>query len=100
MTWPQTGATHYHAQLGLPDKGRANKGLVVCYIVWLESMKEVGLRHSQGAWVWRDMVPCCGQAGYGDQLPQHPIETYLHNIVTFNTTVCLSGSTKLIFSNT
>ncbi len=26
----QTGATHYHAQLGLPDKGRAIKGLVVC----------------------------------------------------------------------
>ena len=24
------GATHYHAQLGLPDKGRAIKGLVVC----------------------------------------------------------------------
>ena len=29
MTWPQTGATQYHAQLGLPDKGRAIKGLVV-----------------------------------------------------------------------
>ena len=26
----QTGATHYHTQLGLPDKGRAIKGLVVC----------------------------------------------------------------------
>ena len=31
MHWPKTGATHYHAQLGLPDKGRAIKGLVVCY---------------------------------------------------------------------
>ncbi len=30
MPWPQTGATHYHAQLGLPVKGRAIKGLVVC----------------------------------------------------------------------
>ena len=30
MPWPQTGATHYHAQLGLADKGRAIKGLVVC----------------------------------------------------------------------
>ena len=29
MPWPQTGATQYHAQqLGLPDKGRAIKGLV------------------------------------------------------------------------
>ena len=30
MPWLQTGATQYHAQLGLPDKGRAIKGLVVC----------------------------------------------------------------------
>ncbi len=30
MPWPQTGATQSHAQLGLPDKGRAIKGLVVC----------------------------------------------------------------------
>ena len=29
MPWPKTGATQYHAQLGLPDKGRAIKGLVV-----------------------------------------------------------------------
>ena len=38
MPWPQTGATHNHAQLGLPDKGRAIKGLVVRYEVWLGSM--------------------------------------------------------------
>ncbi len=30
MPWPTTGGTHYHAQLGLPDKGRAIKGMVVC----------------------------------------------------------------------
>ncbi len=30
MPWPKTGATHYHAQLGLPDKGRAIIVLVVC----------------------------------------------------------------------
>ena len=30
MPWLQTGATQYLAQLGLPDKGRAIKGLVVC----------------------------------------------------------------------
>ena len=29
MPWPKTDATQYHAQLGLPDKGRAIKGLVV-----------------------------------------------------------------------
>ncbi len=27
---PETGATQYHAQLGLPDKGCAIKELVVC----------------------------------------------------------------------
>ena len=30
MPLPKTGATQYHAHLGLPDKGRAIKGLVVC----------------------------------------------------------------------
>ena len=38
MPWPQTGATQYHAQLGLPDKGRAIKGLVVCNNRDLESL--------------------------------------------------------------
>ncbi len=31
ISWPQTGATHYHAQLGLPDKGVQSKG-------WLSDM--------------------------------------------------------------
>ena len=30
MPWPQSGATQYHAQLGLTDKGREIKELVVC----------------------------------------------------------------------
>ncbi len=30
MPWPQTGATQYHVQLRLPDKGSSLKGLVVC----------------------------------------------------------------------
>ncbi len=40
MPWPKRGATHYHAQLGLPDKGLAIKGLVdiVCYSWDLESL--------------------------------------------------------------
>ena len=38
MSYPKTGATHYHGQLRLMDKGRAIKGLVVCYIVWLGSI--------------------------------------------------------------
>ncbi len=32
LLWPQTGATHYHAKLELPDKDRAIKGFVVCYV--------------------------------------------------------------------
>ena len=29
IPWPKTDTTLYHAQLGLKDKGRATKGLVV-----------------------------------------------------------------------
>ncbi len=49
MPWHQTGATHYYTQLGLPDKGHAIKGLVVCYPVRLESMKRMALKQAQGA---------------------------------------------------
>ncbi len=38
MPWPQTGATVYHAQLLLPAKGRAIKGLVVCKSLDLEPL--------------------------------------------------------------
>ncbi len=30
MSWPQTGATHYHAQLGIRDNDRAIKGFIMC----------------------------------------------------------------------
>ena len=30
MPLPKISATHYHAQVSLPDKGREIKGLVVC----------------------------------------------------------------------
>ncbi len=30
MPWPQTGATQYHAQVGLPGKGCTIKELVDC----------------------------------------------------------------------
>ncbi len=38
MVLPQTGANNYRTQLGLPDKGRAIKELVVSFAVWLGSM--------------------------------------------------------------
>ncbi len=66
----QTGATHSQAKLGLPDKDRAIKDLVVCYVVWLGSIKGVGLRICARL----GLVPCCGRNGYRAQTPQHPIE--------------------------
>ena len=33
MPWSKTGATLCHEQLGLPDKGRAIKELVVCFVL-------------------------------------------------------------------
>ncbi len=58
-----------HAQLGILDKDRAPiKGLVVCFVVLLGSMKGMVLGLAQGAWV--------GQDGYRAQVPQqHPIAT-------------------------
>ena len=41
MPWPQTGITQYHVQLGLQDKGRAIKGLVVCNNWDLEPLKQL-----------------------------------------------------------
>ena len=34
MSKPQTGSTHYHAQLGSPDNDSEIKGLVVCYVLY------------------------------------------------------------------
>ncbi len=49
------------------------------YIVWLESVKEMGL----STWAWCvSLVACCGQAaGYRAQVPQHPIK---HDITKFD----------------
>ena len=79
MPWPQTGATHYHAQLGLPDKGRAIKGLIICYVVWLVSMI-----YGMGLWTNArcvGLVPCCGQDGYQAQMPQQPIDTSRYSTI-------------------
>ncbi len=76
MPWHQTTATHYHAQLVLPDN-RAIKGLVVYYLVWLGSMI---FDLVQGACV--GLVPCCGQDGYQAQiLQQHTINRCNYNTI-------------------
>ena len=64
------GATHYHAQLGLPDKGRVSKKLVVCW-----SMARINDLWD-GSLDKRSLVPCCGQDGNRAQVPQHPIDSY------------------------
>ncbi len=57
MPWPQKGAAHYHAQLGLPDKGYAIKGLAVCFVEWLRSIIYwMGLWISTRSVVWSFIV--------------------------------------------
>ncbi len=73
---PQTGATHYYAHLGLSDKGRASKGLVVCYVVWIGSMI-YGMIGLWDKYKVRGLVPC--KDGYRAQVPQHPVDTYRNN---------------------
>ncbi len=53
MPWPHTGVTHFHAQLGLLDKGRAIKGMVVYYILWLGS-----LIYGMGLWTSAKCAVC------------------------------------------
>ncbi len=53
MPWPpKTGATHYHAQLGLPDKGRAINGLDVCWSMARINEYGMGLWTSARCVVW------------------------------------------------
>ncbi len=70
MPLPQKGATHYHAQLGLPDKGRAIKYLVVCWSMARFNNLQDGFMDKRKV---RGLVPCCGQDGY---LAQVPIDSY------------------------
>ncbi len=49
MPWPQTSATPYYAH-----KGRAIKGLVVCYIIWLGS-----LIYAMGLWTSASTATPC-----------------------------------------
>ncbi len=44
-------SARYHAQLGLPDKSRAIKELVTCYVVWLGSIEWL-FGPAQGTWAW------------------------------------------------
>ncbi len=74
MPWPKkTGVTQHHAQLGLPDKGRAFKGLVVCWsMARINDLRDGSMDKRKV----RSLVPCCGQDGKRAQVPQHPIDSY------------------------
>ena len=50
--WPKTGAIHYHAKLGLSDKGQTINGLVVCNS-WYSSVLEPTLK----VWQYFDVNP-------------------------------------------
>ena len=64
------GATHYHAQLGFSDKGRAIKGVgCLLYIVDRIYDGDGSCASCVG------LVPCCVDNSYRAQVPQHPIET-------------------------
>ncbi len=71
MPWTNRGATHYHVQLGPPDKGRALKGLLGSvariYVLFEGSFDKCKVH---------GLVPCCGQYGYQAQVPQHPIDSF------------------------
>ncbi len=60
MPWPQTGVTHYYAQLGPPDKDRTIKGLVVCW-----SMDRINdlCDGSMDKRKVHGLAPCSGQDG-------------------------------------
>ena len=70
--------THYHAQLGHPDKGHGIKGLVVCYEVLLRSMDE-SLKKCKV----RGLVPFCGQDGYRAQVTPHRFKQNTCHITQF-----------------
>ncbi len=58
MPWPQTGETHYFAQLRFTNKGLTIKGLAV---VWLGSKKGLGPRNCARC---AGLVPCFGKDSY------------------------------------
>ncbi len=70
---PQPQLITIHSGLGLPDKGRAIKGFVVCLLrIVVRIFKGlVVVSLAQGTW---GLIPCCGQDGYLAQVPQHPLE--------------------------
>ncbi len=48
--------------------------LVVCYVVWIGSMKGKGHKTCARR---ASLVHCCGLGSYRAQVPQHSIETYI-----------------------
>ncbi len=73
---PQKGATELYAQLGLPDKRLYKNQRVDCLLCSMARIHEL-LDGSLDKRKLRGLVLCCGQDGYGAQVPQHPINTYI-----------------------
>ena len=90
MPWPQTGATHYHAKFGLPDKVRAIIGLVVCFVAMARINELLSLNKRKV----RGLVPYCDWDGYPGQVLQHPIDLY--NKYHISNQLYLEVSTKIL----
>ena len=52
---------------------------------WLSAIACCSMAQIDDLWNWsmdkrevRGLVPCCGQDGYRDQVPQHPKDSYTH----------------------
>ncbi len=72
MTWPQVGATQYHAQLEhTSSQDSCNQG-VGCLLSSMAKINDESLDKLKV----RGLVPCCGQDDYRAQIPHHPIDSY------------------------
>ncbi len=73
---PKTGATQYHAQLGLQKKVMLSKGwlsaIVCCSMAKINDLCDGSMDKRKV----RSLVPCCGQDGNRAQVLQHSIVSY------------------------
>ncbi len=83
MPSPETGATHFHAQLGRPSKGCATKwvGCLLRSMARINDLWDCFLDERKV----RSLVHCCGQDINRALVPPQPIDSYkiCYNLVAF-----------------
>ncbi len=73
MPLSQTVSVHFYP-VRTTKKRWSIKGLVVCYVVWLESMI-----YGMGLWdkrKVRSQIPCCSQDGFESEYRNNPMDSY------------------------